>query len=79
MIIGFGRVGRLVAEMLTAHDRPYVAVDSNIDAVAAGRARGLPDRSSATSPAAEFVDRLNLGHASALDPDHGRSGAGACG
>ena len=48
MIIGFGRVGRLVAEMLAVHDKPYVAVDSNIDAVKAARARGLSARSSAT-------------------------------
>ncbi|HWT12371.1 MAG TPA: cation:proton antiporter, partial [Allosphingosinicella sp.] len=35
VIIGFGRVGRLVAEMLALHDRPYVAVDSSIDVVKA--------------------------------------------
>ncbi|HEU0135084.1 MAG TPA: cation:proton antiporter, partial [Allosphingosinicella sp.] len=33
VVIGFGRVGRLVAEMLTAHGRRYVAVDSSIDTV----------------------------------------------
>ena len=65
VIIGFGRVGRLVAEMLAEHDKPYVAVDSNIDAVKAARAEGFPlIFGDAARP--EFIDKLNLGHASAL-------------
>ena len=65
VIIGFGRVGRLVAEMLAVHDRPYVAVDSDVDMVKAARAEGFPlIFGDASRP--EFVDRLNLGHASAL-------------
>jgi CPA2 family monovalent cation:H+ antiporter-2 len=65
VVIGFGRVGRLVCEMLALHDRPYVAVDSDIDAVKAARAEGFPlIFGDASRP--EFVDRLNLGHASAL-------------
>ena len=40
MIFGFGRVGRMVAEMLAEHDQPYVAVDSDIDAVNAARKAG---------------------------------------
>jgi CPA2 family monovalent cation:H+ antiporter-2 len=65
VIIGFGRVGQLVAEMLAEHDRPYVAVDSNIDAVKAARKEGFPlIFGDAARP--EFIDKLNLGHASAL-------------
>jgi len=65
VVIGFGRVGRLVGEMLAVHDKPYVAVDSDIDAVKAARAEGFPlIYGDASRP--EFVDRLNLGHASAL-------------
>lgn len=65
VIAGFGRVGRLVAEMLAEHDRPYVAVDSSIDAVKAARKEGFPlIFGNASRP--EFVDRLNLAHASAL-------------
>ena len=65
VIIGFGRVGRLVAEMLALHDRPYVAVDSSIDAVKAARQDGFPlIFGDASRP--ELLDRLNLGHASAL-------------
>jgi CPA2 family monovalent cation:H+ antiporter-2 len=65
VIIGFGRVGRLVAEMLTTHGRSYIAVDSNIDTVAASRREGFPIMFGDVSRP-ELVDRLNLGHASAL-------------
>ncbi len=65
VIIGFGRVGRLVAEMLTAHGRRYLAVDSSIDTVAACRKEGIPIRYGDVARA-EFMDRLNLGHATAL-------------
>ncbi|HEX8481001.1 MAG TPA: cation:proton antiporter [Allosphingosinicella sp.] len=65
VIIGFGRVGRLVAEMLTAHGRRYVAVDSSIDTVAACRKEGIPIVYGDVARA-ELMDRLNLGHATAL-------------
>ncbi|HEX8654515.1 MAG TPA: cation:proton antiporter [Allosphingosinicella sp.] len=65
VVIGFGRVGRLVAEMLQAHKRRYIAVDSNIDTVAAARAEGFKILFGDVSRP-ELVDRLNLGHASAL-------------
>jgi CPA2 family monovalent cation:H+ antiporter-2 len=65
VIIGFGRVGRLVAEMLRAHGRSYVAVDSNVDTVTGARAEGVPILFGDVSRP-ELVDRLNLGHASAL-------------
>jgi CPA2 family monovalent cation:H+ antiporter-2 len=65
VIIGYGRVGRLVAEMLALHDRDFLAVDSDIDNVTAARAEGVPILfGDASRP--EFLDRLNLGHASAL-------------
>ena len=65
VVIGFGRVGRLVAEMLATHNRSYVAVDSNVDTVAAAREEGFPIIFGDVSRP-ELVDRLNLGHASAL-------------
>ncbi|HEY0148576.1 MAG TPA: cation:proton antiporter [Allosphingosinicella sp.] len=65
VIIGFGRVGRLVAEMLTTHGRDYVAVDSSADTVAACRREGYPIVFGDVARH-ELVDRLNLGHASAL-------------
>jgi CPA2 family monovalent cation:H+ antiporter-2 len=65
VIIGFGRVGRLVAEMLTAHGRRYLAVDSSIDTVSACRKEGIPIvYGDVARP--EFIDRLKLGHATAL-------------
>jgi CPA2 family monovalent cation:H+ antiporter-2 len=42
IILGFGRVGRMVGEMLAEHDKPYLAVDSDVDCVAAARRDGLP-------------------------------------
>jgi CPA2 family monovalent cation:H+ antiporter-2 len=65
VLIGFGRVGRLVAEMLTTHGRSFLAVDSNVDNVAACRREGYPViYGDVARP--ELMDRLNLGHASAL-------------
>ena len=65
VIIGFGRVGRLVAEMLANHGRSYVAVDSSVDNVAACRREGIPViYGDVARP--ELMDRLNLGHAGAL-------------
>jgi len=40
LIVGFGRVGHLVADMLARHGRPYLAVDSNTDLIADGKRRG---------------------------------------
>ncbi|KAB7648573.1 cation:proton antiporter [Polymorphobacter fuscus] len=40
IIIGFGRVGQLVAAMLDAHGKPYLAVDSDPDEVARLRLEG---------------------------------------
>ncbi|HWH21889.1 MAG TPA: cation:proton antiporter [Allosphingosinicella sp.] len=65
VIIGFGRVGRMVAEMLEAHGRPYLAVDSSIDAVAAARREGIPVVYGDVARH-ELIDRLKLGHRSAL-------------
>ena len=40
VILGFGRVGRMVAEMLDAHSKDYLAIDSDSDGVAASRKEG---------------------------------------
>lgn len=42
IIAGFGRVGQLVAKMLTERMIPFVAIDKNMDTVAYGRSKGLP-------------------------------------
>mgnify|MGYP001617971847 CR=1 FL=1 len=44
VIVGFGRVGRIVAELLREHGRPYIAVDADIDTVAAARRDGFAVR-----------------------------------
>jgi CPA2 family monovalent cation:H+ antiporter-2 len=65
VIVGFGRVGRVVADMLAAHDRDYVAIDADTDAVRGGRSKGYPvlfgDVSRGT-----LVGRLQLGRPSAV-------------
>jgi len=65
VVIGFGRVGRLVSDMLVTHGQPYVAVESNIDAVAAARRQGYKVVFGDISRP-ETLDKLNLGHARAL-------------
>ena len=40
LIVGFGRVGRLVAEMLKEHGQTFIAVDADPTTVAAGRREG---------------------------------------
>lgn len=42
IIAGFGRVGQLVADMLSRHDVPYIAIDSNPALVFAQREAGKP-------------------------------------
>lgn len=40
IIIGIGRVGRLVADMLAMHGKPYVAVDSDADLIERAKRQG---------------------------------------
>ena len=40
VICGFGRVGQIIAQMLTAEKIPYVAIDLDVNAVMMGRAHG---------------------------------------
>ncbi len=40
IIVGVGRVGMLVADMLKTHNRAYVAIDSDADLIADARRRG---------------------------------------
>ncbi|APG62834.1 sodium:proton exchanger [Sphingorhabdus lutea] len=65
VVIGFGRVGRLIADMLRIHGKNFVAVESDIDAVAAARRDGYPViYGDITRP--ETLDKLSLGHSTAL-------------
>ncbi|GAA4777782.1 cation:proton antiporter [Stakelama sediminis] len=65
VVIGFGRVGRTVADMLRMHDRKFVAVEADIDCVNEARRDGYPIIFGDVSRP-ELVDRLNLGRADAL-------------
>lgn len=65
IIIGFGRVGRLVADMMKVHDQNYLAIESNIDVVADARRDGYPIIFGNVARN-EMLDRLRLGHAKAL-------------
>ncbi len=40
IIVGAGRVGRLVAQMLTVHGKPYVALDSDADLIKSAKRLG---------------------------------------
>jgi CPA2 family monovalent cation:H+ antiporter-2 len=40
MIFGLGRVGRMVADMLDAHGKDYLAIDADVDGVSAARKEG---------------------------------------
>ena len=44
VIIGFGRSGQLVADMLRRHSKPFLVIESDPDLIAAGLAQGFPVR-----------------------------------
>ena len=65
VIFGFGRVGRMVADMLVIHDKPYLAVESDVDCVREARGAGYNVLfGDVRRP--ELADKLQLGHAAAL-------------
>jgi len=65
VVLGFGRVGRTVADMLKRHGLPYVGVDADVDNVNAARKEGYTVLFGDVTRS-ELVDALNLGHAKAL-------------
>jgi CPA2 family monovalent cation:H+ antiporter-2 len=65
IVFGFGRVGRMVADMLGEHKKPYLAVDSDIDNVIAAREAGYSILFGDVARG-ELVDKLKLGDAAAL-------------
>jgi CPA2 family monovalent cation:H+ antiporter-2 len=65
IIIGFGRVGKMVATMLDVHGKPWLAVDGDPDRVATMRSRGKPViYGDAKRP--ELLDALGLDTARAV-------------
>ncbi|WP_326914364.1 cation:proton antiporter domain-containing protein [Sphingopyxis chilensis] len=65
VIVGFGRVGHTVAELLREHGRPYVAVDADIDTVAAARRDGFSVRFADVARPGS-LDKLGIEHAKAI-------------
>lgn len=65
VIVGFGRVGRTVAELLRQHDRPYIAVDADIDTVAAARRDGFAVRFADVARPGS-LDKLGIEQADAI-------------
>lgn len=65
VIVGFGRVGRTVAELLRQHDRPYIAVDADIDTVGAARRDGFAVRFADVARPGS-LDKLGIEQADAI-------------
>lgn len=65
VVVGFGRVGRTVAELLREHQRPYVAVDADIDTVAAARRDGFSVRFADVARPGS-LDRMGIENADAI-------------
>jgi monovalent cation:H+ antiporter-2, CPA2 family len=65
IVVGFGRVGQLVASMLDENKVPYLAVDTDPASVANGRRAGKPVYyGDASRP--EFLERCGIDKASAV-------------
>jgi CPA2 family monovalent cation:H+ antiporter-2 len=65
VIIGFGRVGQLVADMLKVHGEPYLAVENNVDSVLSARRDGYRTAFGDVGKP-QTLHRLNLDRAKAL-------------
>lgn len=65
IILGFGRVGQLVADMLRVHNQPYIAVEYDVDVVTEARREGYKVVFGDISRP-DTLDKLSLGHARAL-------------
>jgi CPA2 family monovalent cation:H+ antiporter-2 len=65
LVVGYGRVGLLVADMLARHDLPWVAIDRDAKLVEAGRMRGhTVFYGEASRP--DFLNRCGLANARAV-------------
>jgi CPA2 family monovalent cation:H+ antiporter-2 len=65
VIFGFGRVGQMVADMLSGHGKAFLAVENDIDAVLAAREGGYAVLFGDVARGS-MVDKLDLGKADAL-------------
>ena len=65
VIFGFGRVGRMIADMLTEHGRAYLAIDSDIDSFGEARNTGYSVLYGDVSRR-ELIEKLGLDEAAAV-------------
>ncbi len=65
VIVGFGRVGRLVADMLTVHKKPYIAVDSDADLILTARRKGY-NATFGNAARGDALTKLDIDRASAV-------------
>ena len=65
ILIGFGRVGRMVADMLETHGQPYIAMEADVDVSDAARRDGKKVRFGDASRLST-LDHLNPGSAKAV-------------
>ncbi len=65
LIVGYGRVGRLVGEMLTEHGQAFIAIDSDPTTVAAARREGA-EVYYGDAGRAELLERCGIGAIKAL-------------
>lgn len=57
LIIGFGRVGQVIADLLHAHQRAYIAIEADVDSVARARKRGYSVRFG-DAGRSQFLERI---------------------
>lgn len=65
IIVGFGRVGRLVAQMLDKHGKPYIGVDSDADLIENARRDGY-NATFGNASREDSLDRLGIENATAV-------------
>jgi CPA2 family monovalent cation:H+ antiporter-2 len=65
VILGFGRVGRLVADMLKVHGKPYIGIDGDADLIANARQEGYTV-SFGDAARSGAMERLGIGKALAV-------------
>ncbi|MBC2670351.1 cation:proton antiporter [Novosphingobium piscinae] len=65
IVVGFGRVGRLIADMLAEHNQPYLAIDADADLIAAGQREGYAVAFGDAARSA-MLGRLDLHRATAV-------------
>ena len=65
IIVGAGRVGRLVADMLKVHGKPYIALDSDADLIARAKREGY-NALYADASRRDTLQRLGLDNALAV-------------